>query len=252
MTVQAPLQRDADLREQNARLKASLEKAAIDVANLQTELTAALRKNTALKTELDKLERRHTPTSEVEAVFDHFLAVVWSGKGRRPKLDGARQKLIRERLKDGFSVAELKTALGGLAAFPNVADKGRCAPGRGKRYADLQHALRDAATVERFLGYLEDSPEKAAPPVQRRAPRAEKRTGLDLADHLEFASGLFVKDLGHGRWSAQCPAHDDRDPSLSIKECEDGTVLVHCFAGCPTNAVVESIGWQMSMLRGRS
>ena len=33
-------------------------------------------------------------------------------------------------------------------------------------------------------------------------------------------------------WMALCPAHDDREPSLSIRDGEDGKVLVHCHAGC--------------------
>ena len=31
-------------------------------------------------------------------------------------------------------------------------------------------------------------------------------------------------------WSACCPAHDDRNPSLSIREGSDGKVLIHCHA----------------------
>lgn len=33
-------------------------------------------------------------------------------------------------------------------------------------------------------------------------------------------------------WKARCPAHDDSNPSLAVTEMPDGTVLVHCFAGC--------------------
>jgi len=32
---------------------------------------------------------------------------------------------------------------------------------------------------------------------------------------------------------ACCPAHDDKDPSLSVTDTEDDKVLVHCHAGCP-------------------
>ena len=35
-----------------------------------------------------------------------------------------------------------------------------------------------------------------------------------------------------GQWSARCPAHEDKNPSLSIRETDEGAVLVHCFAGC--------------------
>ena len=43
----------------------------------------------------------------------------------------------------------------------------------------------------------------------------------------------------HGRdWMARCPAHHDRLPSLSIREC-DGRVLVYCHAGCTNATVIE-------------
>jgi putative DNA primase/helicase len=41
-----------------------------------------------------------------------------------------------------------------------------------------------------------------------------------------------------GRWRvgrggmAGCPCHDDRTPSLSIRDGYEGKVLVHCHAGC--------------------
>jgi 5S rRNA maturation endonuclease (ribonuclease M5) len=37
-----------------------------------------------------------------------------------------------------------------------------------------------------------------------------------------------------------CPAHDDRNPSLSIRE-KDGKVLVHCHAGCSQRDVVDAL-----------
>lgn len=57
-----------------------------------------------------------------------------------------------------------------------------------------------------------------------------------------------VKETGNGQWFARCPAHDDRTPSLSIRELEDGRVLLHCFAGCPAANVVEAAGLNMSDL----
>lgn len=48
-------------------------------------------------------------------------------------------------------------------------------------------------------------------------------------------------------WMAKCPAHDDRNPSLSIRET-DGKVLLHCHAGCAQRDVIaalKSVGlWQ--------
>lgn len=43
------------------------------------------------------------------------------------------------------------------------------------------------------------------------------------------------------QWIARCPAHDDRSPSLSIRYTED-RVLLHCFAGCSAEAVLEALG----------
>ena len=41
-------------------------------------------------------------------------------------------------------------------------------------------------------------------------------------------------------WMARCPAHEDRNPSLSIREV-DGKVLVHCHAGCTQRAVIDAL-----------
>jgi hypothetical protein len=61
-----------------------------------------------------------------------------------------------------------------------------------------------------------------------------------LIDRLER-----VKSTGPGRWLALCPAHQDKNPSLSIRETEDGTVLVKCFAGCGVADVVAAVGLEL-------
>lgn len=57
----------------------------------------------------------------------------------------------------------------------------------------------------------------------------------------EIADGLDAKQVGDNRWMARCPAHDDRSPSLSIRESTQGKVLVHCFSGCPNEAVIDAL-----------
>lgn len=42
--------------------------------------------------------------------------------------------------------------------------------------------------------------------------------------------------------SARCPAHDDRNPSLSVTEEADGKVLINCHAGCSTEDVLAVLG----------
>jgi len=63
-----------------------------------------------------------------------------------------------------------------------------------------------------------------------------------LRDH-----GSLVKDTGHGKATAQCPAHDDRNPSLSITRTE-GRVLLHCHGGCPTENVLAAVNLTMADL----
>ncbi len=48
-----------------------------------------------------------------------------------------------------------------------------------------------------------------------------------------------VKKNGHG-YMALCPAHDDRNPSLSITE-KGGILLLHCHAGCTYEEVINAI-----------
>ncbi|MBL4591798.1 MAG: AAA family ATPase [Phycisphaerales bacterium] len=52
------------------------------------------------------------------------------------------------------------------------------------------------------------------------------------------------KQSGTG-WMCRCPAHDDRNPSLSITPGDDGRALLKCHAGCSTESVIEAIGLKM-------
>ena len=61
--------------------------------------------------------------------------------------------------------------------------------------------------------------------------------GVDLLSRL---SG--VRSTGRDRWIAKCPAHDDRSPSMTVRLLPDGRVLLHCFAGCDTGAVLDALG----------
>ena len=54
-----------------------------------------------------------------------------------------------------------------------------------------------------------------------------------------------VKRTGMGRWIACCPAHDDRRPSLHVRELDDGRVLLHDFGGCDIGAVLAAVGLEL-------
>lgn len=57
-----------------------------------------------------------------------------------------------------------------------------------------------------------------------------------------------VKRTAPGRWIARCPAHEDKSPSLSIRELDDGRVLINCFAGCGAIDVLDSLGLEWGAL----
>ena len=61
----------------------------------------------------------------------------------------------------------------------------------------------------------------------------------EFAQHIDGAKQ-------HGEWwSGSCPAHDDKNPSLSWKDGEDGKpVIVKCHAGCSRNAILASLGME--------
>jgi len=41
---------------------------------------------------------------------------------------------------------------------------------------------------------------------------------------------------------AQCPGHDDHDPSMSATKGDDGRILVHCYAGCSVQEICDGLG----------
>lgn len=68
-------------------------------------------------------------------------------------------------------------------------------------------------------------------------------SAVQLLDRLDG-----VRATGTGRWIAKCPAHEDRSPSLSIRERDDGALLIHDFGGCHVQDIVGAVGLRMSDL----
>ena len=61
---------------------------------------------------------------------------------------------------------------------------------------------------------------------------------MTLSDLLQKLPNATKTATG---WQARCPAHEDTSPSLSIGEGREG-ILLHCFAGCTTEAVCAALG----------
>ena len=62
-------------------------------------------------------------------------------------------------------------------------------------------------------------------------------TAAPLLDRLDG-----VKHGSADRWLARCPAHEDKRAWLSVRELEDGQILVHDFAGCTSKTCSPRLG----------
>ena len=108
-------------------------------------------------------------------------------------------------------------------SIPAAADLppfGSCAPrGRGSSWPAVSGWLHgDRASAFEDARWL-----------SRKPRRTDSRGGvMSTARDLTLALG----GTWHGSYgSCQCPVHEDRSPSLSVKDGEHG-LIVHCFAGC--------------------
>lgn len=61
---------------------------------------------------------------------------------------------------------------------------------------------------------------------------------MSIDEFLSLLQGVRRTSRGH---KAQCPAHKDKDPSLHIREAEDGRILIYCFAGCTAKEICAAL-----------
>jgi hypothetical protein len=57
-----------------------------------------------------------------------------------------------------------------------------------------------------------------------------------------------VRRTGPETWLASCPAHDDRQPSMTIRETGDGLILLHCFGGCGIDEILLTLDMDIADL----
>ena len=58
-----------------------------------------------------------------------------------------------------------------------------------------------------------------------------------------------VRRTGPGRWIASCPTREDKSPSLSVRELDDGRVLLNDFGGDDVGSILAAIGMTFDDLR---
>src|SRR5450755_4177855 len=88
---------------------------------------------------------------------------------------------------------------------------------------------------------------RRVPPSQRIRARLRKpgRRRWAVTALARVQDALRAHGCRQEGTSWQCPAHEDRKPSLSVSEGDDGRVLIHCQAGCRTEDVLAAVGLTM-------
>ncbi len=100
--------------------------------------------------------------------------------------------------------------------------------------------------------------DKSLPPLLQAIDRASSLTtaakvgsGTELPNNVALRRVIErlkgVQRSGNG-WSACCPAHADRSPSLSVSIGSNGQVLLHCHRGCGVEKVAQSLGLRLDQL----
>ena len=71
---------------------------------------------------------------------------------------------------------------------------------------------------------------------------------MKLTEFLERFEQNRIRDAGRGEFLVPCSAHADDHPSLLVGQTADGTLLIHCRAGCDKKDVLDALGLGFSDL----
>jgi hypothetical protein len=91
--------------------------------------------------------------SQIAEIFDHWQQVM---KKPQARLIRDRSRAIAGRLREGYSVAEIKSAIDGCRISPFHMGENDA----GNVYNDLTLICRNGAKLEQFIGFLDKMPRK--------------------------------------------------------------------------------------------
>ncbi len=95
----------------------------------------------------------HPMKDEVQEVFDHWVAVSWTGRGVKPVLTDKRRRLVERAVKDyGTEVCKAAVTGNSTSSWHQGQNPGR------KKYNSIELILRDAEHIERFANMVYDDP----------------------------------------------------------------------------------------------
>jgi hypothetical protein len=253
-------QRCQALEAELERLRAA---ATADLQNLQHDIVAKNREIGRLKAELAQ-HAEDTPEAADAKKLCCCCGATPSASGHKGidvTLDSDRGRAVVKAVRKRGADRVRKAILG--VTFDDWA-MGRTGK-QDRPYNDIaKHILKDSDRFEHFEKLFEDRhPEGAnarrgqiepAERVERPAGQGERRMDrhVDTRPPIDRVLWALPGDCRPTRnpdeWEAQCPAHDDQDPSLVIRRNPDGMVWIKCWAGCPKENILEALGLTWSDL----
>lgn len=219
----------------------------VELQDSEAERRRLLRKTKALETELTKQRGNASRDNGDQEYFDLWVKET-KRDSKRTVFGEERQKVVRKarELYESEEGDELcRRAIVGVAKFPYVSDGKRVTTGKpNQRYDELELILRNEVNIEKFarLATQEREPEHrpVAEPRRREHPRGRQFDPVHELSNALGRAGCKIRGNPYNdrKWVAQCPAHEDRNPSLSITQ-QSGKVLLYCYAGCATARILE-------------
>lgn len=102
----------------------------------------------------------------------------------------------------------------------------------------------DCANLQDLLELLPDASPEGSPTGSGSSGQRDYSAGL-AAPLIARLQGVIP--AGASRWYTRCPAHDDKSPSLSIRD--DGErALIHCFVEYDPSDVLTAVGLEWKNL----
>jgi hypothetical protein len=118
-------------------------------------------------------------------------------------------------------------------------------PGRDDGYDANDLLLDRGPAAPAALASLASTSTGAVVPFQ---PRLDGEDPYELVKRRLEEKGMKVVERNHGHATSQCPNHEDRNPSLSLSQGDDGRALIHCHAGCHYQDVAGALGLEPKQL----
>lgn len=122
------------------------------------------------------LQRQEPQQSIEDQIFTHWKTVLGY---KRARMDQKRLKVIRDRIKDGYSLEDLTDAINGCFLSPfHQGDNDR-----GTRYDDIELICRNASNVDKFIAIYEEGQQRLSARESRTTP-PERNSRCSTEDAL--------------------------------------------------------------------